>query len=266
MKFVEKISRLLVTAVVLCGGAAFADSLPTADFACSQLTTLADYESSVGWNSGNTCYVTGISTNASGPVFTLGDFRFTPTGSGAATAADLTVSATFDGTFLNININGFNCNVNPATHSADNPGCFDTSAESQIAYRIEFVVDPAPILDFEDISLDPPYGRISGFQQYCLDPSAPTDCGGPIAGPVDFVNGNITNTLHIPLANPFTGLPLSTITTDTTIVLNPGGTTQSGFDGIQFAFHTTTVPEPGSLLLLASSLGLLAASAKRYRR
>ncbi|NDJ10053.1 MAG: PEP-CTERM sorting domain-containing protein [Acidobacteriia bacterium] len=120
------------------------------------------------------------------------------------------------------------------------------------AWMIRFTIDPPPVVSGEDMSLDPPFGIIQGTQSYCADGLFNTSgvCSSGTGGLATFGIGT-------PAQLRFTS-PLATLDTMTTIRLNPGLNTPSGFDGVVFDIYTTqgTIPEPGTWLMMATGLGL----------
>ena len=120
------------------------------------------------------------------------------------------------------------------------------------AWMIRFTIDPPPVIAGEDMSLDPPFGVIQGSQSYCADGlfSAAGVCSSGPGGLATFSIGTPAQ-LRFPA-------PLATLDTLTTIRLNPGRTTPSGFDGVVFDIYTSqgTVPEPGTWLLMATAIGV----------
>lgn len=126
---------------------------------------------------------------------------------------------------------------------------YSVDATHTAAWEIRFTVDPPPIIQGEDVALDPPFGVISGTQRYCRDAMFTSE-GCSSEG---------TLTFDIPTAASVTfASPLMILDTLTTIRLNPdyanANGVASGFDGIIFTIHTT--PEPGTWLLATTSLAL----------
>lgn len=123
-------------------------------------------------------------------------------------------------------------------------------ASTTTAWMIRFTIDPPPVVSGEDMSLDPPFGVILGTQSYCADGLFNTSgvCSSGQGGVTTFGIGTPAQ-LRFPS-------PLATLDTMTTIRLNPGLNTPSGFDGVLFDIYTTqsTVPEPGTWLMMAACL------------
>ena len=236
---------VLCFAALLVSGAAFAAELnPTAP-GCegSSLISFVD-----GVNTGG-CSV--------GP-FIIDNVQFNASGTGGATPAgfdDLTFTPVWNGNTLTIGLEGFNCDVPKDQHDENHTGRCDTSGDQTITYTFSFRLDPAPIIDSMDVSMDPPFGNIFGSVEYCGDPIIGTSgviCGQSGSGGIG-IGAPFSTTFRLPLSTIITGLQLN---------LGPG---TSGFDGLIYSYGTT-LPEPGSWALLGSSLIALGGFSRRRRR
>ena len=138
---------------------------------------------------------------------------------------------------------------------------FNVSATQTAGWLIRFTVDPPPVVVGEDVGFDPPFGFVSGNQDYCEDGV--------------FGAGGCTGT---PLSTGFTNLAgsslrfspaLSILDTRTSIRLNPNVGTPSaiasGFDGVVFTISTTAAPEPSTLILIPAGLAIIGLARRRRR-
>ena len=232
---------VLCLAALLVTGTAFAANLNPTEPACegSSLISYVD-----GANTGG-CSV--------GP-FVIDQVHFQGVGTGGATPAnfnDLLLLTNWNGNTLTLSLQGFNCGANP--HDENHPGPCDVTDDQGITYTFSFLLDPAPIIDSMDVSMDPPFGNIVGGLNYCGNPIAGAECPTPISG-------SFTPTSSF--FQSFIRSPLSVISGTTTITLGGG---PAGFDGVIYSYGTS-LPEPGTWALLGSSLIALGGFSRRRRR
>lgn len=192
-------------------------------------------------------------TCALGPLEFFNFELYTVDAAGAATAADSNL--------LNlISIDPvWNATTGAATLTMGGFTELTVDSSHTRAWKIRYTVDPPPVVGGETMELDPPFGNITGTQSYCADGifAAPTGCNGT---PGTAAFGFHDPSVNTPASVTF-GSPLATLDTLTTIRLNPGLTTASGFDGIVFSVQT--VPEPAAFFLAGSALLLLGALRRR---
>ena len=137
---------------------------------------------------------------------------------------------------------------------------FNVSATQTAGWLIRFTVDPPPVVVGEDVGFDPPFGFVSGNQDYCKDGVFNTDgCfGTPLS--TGFTNSEGSSLRFSPA--------LSILDTRTSIRLNPNvGTASaiaSGFDGVVFTI-STTAPEPSTLILIPAGLAIIGLARRRRR-
>lgn len=135
---------------------------------------------------------------------------------------------------------------------------YSVDASHTGGFQIRFTVDPPPILAGEGMAIDPPFGTVNGTQLYCSDELFVSTSGLCASGASP---GLAAFSIGSPVYVGF-GSPLFELDTRTSIIMNPGLTTASGFDGVVYGFDTTLgTPEPGTLLLLGA--GLLALLIRR---
>lgn len=149
--------------------------------------------------------------------------------------------------FLELTIGAF------GTYTGFTP--YPVDASHTAGFQIRFAVDPPPILDGESAVIDPPFGTVAGTQFFCSNElfSASTGACASSATPGSTSFG-FSSGVGTPASLTFSS-PLFELDTRTNIILNPGLTTASGFDGVVFGIQTTEgVPEPTTSLLIAGGL------------
>lgn len=230
-------------AVAIFAGTAVANNLQPASLNCADLrgsggegiATLSDF------------LALGSSTCSVGPLI-FGNFQFSASATSGAPLAlpgNLTVFTSWDPSsqLATLQLQGFTP--------------YSVSDLQSALYRFQFAVDPAPILEGEDVTIDPPFGVVSGEQLFCTN-SFLSDC------PQQSLRRGVFG-IGTPFSVRFSP-PLALLDLDTRITLNPGLNTASGLDGLVFDFHVADpIPEPGTWMLVGAGLAVATAFRKRRR-
>ena len=188
----------------------------------------------------------GILTLYNFDLFTL-DPSNNPTPATTTLLDTITVDPVWNGSQLQMIIGGFTQ--------------FNVSATQTAGWLIRFTVDPPPVVVGEDVGFDPPFGFVSGNQDYCKDGVFnPDGCSGTQLS-TGFTNFAGSSLRFSPA--------LSILDTRTSIRLNPNVGTPSavasGFDGVVFTISTNAVPEPSTLILIPTGLAIIGLARRRRR-
>ena len=205
---------------------------------CSATTTLDTYVALGG---------TGCTVDSSANSFILKDFNFTVVSSSGitpATAADITVALATPSNFINLSF----------TSSK-----FSVSGTQSLSYRIDYTVDPRPVILIE---IDSAMFTSTPVAPGTADSTVNICSGAAFSGAVCPGAGTAysTHTFHYGTSSRLTdaahfATPVNVVGIRAGIDLKANGSTSS-ITGI--GVNTATLPEPGSWLMLTSALALFA--------
>lgn len=144
------------------------------------------------------------------------------------------------------------------------------AASETLTFQLFFTIDPPPIIAGEQVELDPPFGTIDLKHAYCYDSLfliGADQCDTyPEPTPAMLGDGGLDGAVPTPV-QLFFNSPAFMLDTRTSVILNPGKTESSGFDGLIFTVDIAEpAPEPATSALAGLGLAGALFARRRFRR